>query len=92
MDENKIGAKDKAQKKSAKKEEVSSKITNWLYLLIFISNLMLNVDHGVIPAAIKDLKEHYDYGNLEIGIMGSLLYVGLTIGKLHLPFHYLNIP
>lgn len=42
---------------------------------------MINIDHGIIPASTKQLKEDLSLSNVDLGMLGSLVYLGLVIGK-----------
>ena len=44
-------------------------------------NLLINIDHGVIPAATTKLKDDLALDNSSLGLLGSVVYFGLTIGK-----------
>lgn len=44
---------------------------------------MINVDHGILPAATTVMKEDLDLTNVDLGILGSLVYLGLVLGKLN---------
>ncbi len=52
-----------------------------IYTLIFICNLLINIDHGSIPAATLNLKQDLNIDNVQLGILGSLVFLGLTFGK-----------
>ena len=43
---------------------------------------MVNVDHGILPAATSDLREDLGLTDVDIGLLGSLVYLGLVIGKI----------
>lgn len=42
---------------------------------------MVNVDHGIMPAATTELKEDLELNEIQLGILGSLVYLGLVLGK-----------
>ena len=52
-----------------------------VYGLIFFCNLLINVDHGTIPAATLSLKNDLGVDNVALGFLGSLVFLGLTLGK-----------
>ena len=55
----------------------------WIIFLIFlIINLLMNVYHGVVPAATEQLKEYLNLSDSELGLFGSLVFVGVIIGSL----------
>jgi hypothetical protein len=78
MDENeKEGLINEGEKKA-----VSRKLLNWIYGLFIASNIIMNLDHGIIPACLNTLKqEPYNYDSVKLGLLGTLLYVGLTFGN-----------
>lgn len=52
-----------------------------IYFIIFCCNLLINVDHGTIPAATVKLKTDLGIDNVALGFLGSLVFMGLTLGK-----------
>jgi MFS family permease len=42
---------------------------------------MVNFDHGIVPAAIQELKSDLKIDDLALGLLGSLVYLGLMIGS-----------
>jgi hypothetical protein len=42
---------------------------------------MLNVDHGIFPACTEEVREDIGLDNTAIGFMGSIVYLGLVVGK-----------
>jgi hypothetical protein len=50
--------------------------------------LLINVDHGVIPAGAIVIKESLRLNNTEYGSLGSVVFAGLTIGK---PLYYFTV-
>ena len=53
-----------------------------IFMLIFIINILINVDHGAIPAATTILKRENNLDNVSLGIIGSLVYLGLVMGAI----------
>lgn len=53
-----------------------------LFVILLISSLFVNLDHGVIPACTSDLKQELEVDDLFIGILGSLVFAGLMAGSL----------
>jgi hypothetical protein len=53
-----------------------------IFLLLFVINILINVDHGAIPAATKILKRDLMMDNISLGIIGSLVYLGLVFGAI----------
>jgi len=40
-----------------------------------------NVDHGALPGCFDQVKEKFHIDNLRFGILGSMVFAGLTIGS-----------
>ena len=53
-----------------------------IFILICIINILINFDHGAIPAGTKELKEAKNLSNMELGTIGSLVYLGLVLGSI----------
>lgn len=52
-----------------------------LFVIIFLTNLMVNMDHGILPASTEEVRKDIGLANTSIGIMGSIVYLGLVTGK-----------
>lgn len=48
---------------------------------MFFLDMLINVDHGALPAASVALKNDLNMGNVELGSLGSLVFLGLVIGS-----------
>jgi fucose permease len=53
-----------------------------IFLLIFYLNILVNIDHGAIPAATTVLKRELNLDNVALGTIGSIVYLGLVLGAL----------
>lgn len=53
-----------------------------IFVLLFFINMFSNFDHGAIPAATRTLKTQLRIQNFELGMLGSLIYLGLVLGAL----------
>lgn len=53
-----------------------------IFLLIFYLNILVNVDHGAIPAATTVLKRELNLNNVALGTIGSIVYLGLVLGAI----------
>jgi len=53
---------------------------NTVFMFVFFSNVFLNVDHGSLPGCSGQIKESLGMNNFEFGMLGSVVYGGLTIG------------
>ena len=55
----------------------------WLIFFIFIIiNLLMNYDHGTVPAATEQLRNYLNLSDSELGLFGSLVFIGVIIGSL----------
>ena len=53
---------------------------------------MINIDHGIMPAAASTLRLDLNTSDTELGLLGSYVFLGLVLGSLvAMPaFNYLN--
>lgn len=42
---------------------------------------MVNMDHGIFPASTEEVRRDIGIANTSLGIMGSIVYLGLVVGK-----------
>jgi sugar phosphate permease len=59
-----------------------SQVIYSVFTLLFVTNIMINVDHGSLPGCFNAIKEKLDVGNLGFGILGSIVFVGLIFGSI----------
>mmetsp|Transcript_17687 Transcript_17687/g.29897 ORF Transcript_17687/g.29897 Transcript_17687/m.29897 type:complete len:442 (+) Transcript_17687:459-1784(+) len=80
-----IGEKAEDLKKRLVEEEFykhyNEKTIHFIFILVFLSNVFINVDHGSLPGCSNDIKKDLNIGNLEFGTLGSVVYGGLTLGS-----------
>ena len=50
--------------------------------MILFLNLIINVDHGVMPAGAVTIKEYLGVSNTEYGLLGSIVFFGLVLGSM----------
>lgn len=53
-----------------------------IFWLIFTINLLNHLDHGSIAACTTNLMEELDLDHAQLGVVGSLVYLGLTLGAI----------
>ena len=53
-----------------------------IYLISTICNVIVNFDHGIIPACTFKLKEELQIDDLFLGVLGSMVFMGLMSGSL----------
>ena len=49
-----------------------------LFVFLCILQLVMNFDSGIVPASLRALKQEFDMTDTELGLLGSLVYVGLV--------------
>ena len=83
---NKGGRKrEKLTKESNPKEVVLSRKSRWvLFTLFFVIQIIMNMDHGTIPAATEEIRKDLDIDDDILGIFGSLVFFGNLIGTFYL--------
>ncbi|CAD8120620.1 unnamed protein product [Paramecium sonneborni] len=64
----------------------------WIFSLILSTNVLINLDHGIIPAATQQIEASLNLSAEELGYLGSLVYAGISLvglfgGKLFLHFN-----
>lgn len=61
-----------------------------IFILIFSISMLTNFDHGAIPAATTVLMEELHLNSMTLGIIGSILFLGLTFGASSAGFIFNN--
>ncbi|KRX08858.1 Major facilitator superfamily domain, general substrate transporter [Pseudocohnilembus persalinus] len=79
----------KAQKKQLQFEEDQKKL-GLIYAVILCTNVLVNFDHGIIPAATKQIKEDLNIDDVELGLLGSVVYAGLLGGSVAATYVFQN--
>ena len=59
---------------------LDSKRRFYVFLLLALTNILLNMDHGTIPAASNEIMEELKVEEAILGTFGSLVYLGNLIG------------
>ena len=59
----------------------SSNIRYSLFAIIFMSNVLINIDHGSLPGGQEGIKYKGNMNNWSFGVLGSVVYLGLTLGS-----------
>ena len=52
------------------------------FSVILFLNLIINIDHGVMPAGAITIKDYLGVSNTEYGLLGSVVFFGLVLGSL----------
>ena len=53
-----------------------------IYIVSLITNTFINFDHGIMPACTFKLKQELMIDDLFMGLLGSMVFMGLTSGSL----------
>ena len=53
-----------------------------LFLVIFFANMIMNIDHGALPACYEQLMIKLDINLFKYGILGSSVFLGLMVGSI----------
>ena len=61
--------------------QYSQRMINSLFIVIFISNVVINIDHGVLPACYQQIQAKLKMNELQYGILGSFVFGGLMLGS-----------
>ena len=67
-------------------DQFNRAVVNFLFLLVLFMNVLINVDHGVMPAGSIVIKEDIGVNNTEYGLLGSVVFFGLTLGSIGATF------
>ena len=71
-------------------EGLSKSYTYFLFFVILLVNMLINFDHGVMPAGAVEMKQDLVLTNTAFGWLGSVVFIGLTLGKCSNEFSSLN--
>lgn len=66
---------------SKKSIQLSRTMRKFIFLIFVFISIMINMDHGTIPAATAEIKKSLDLGDDVLGFFGSLVFLGNIIGK-----------
>lgn len=73
------------------KAHLNQGLVKLFFMFVVFANILVNVEHGCIPACTISLREIFD-DNTALGTLGSIVYVGLLIGSFVAPpiFHHMS--
>ena len=54
----------------------------FLYIVHMITNNVINLDHGIIPACSYQLKRELGIDDFYIGFLGSVVFLGIVFGSI----------
>ena len=59
----------------------NSNIIFLVFIVVFLSNIWCNVDHGTLPGGAGQIKQSLGLNDFKFGILGSVVYGGMTLGS-----------
>lgn len=62
--------------------QLSESLLNFVFCFVWFGNLIINLDHGSVPAATKVIKRDLSLDNAQLGKLGSVVFGGLVIGSM----------
>ena len=71
--------------RDSKKPLSSSKAKCIAFYMIFCY-LCMNLDNGAVPGSLKQIQEAFEYDDNQVGGLGSILYLGISLGTLAVLF------
>jgi len=48
---------------------------------VFLLDILINIDHGAVPAALSDISQDLNIVDTGMGLLGSLVFFGLVVGS-----------
>jgi MFS family permease len=66
-----------AQDPNAREQEIKL-----MFKVAWFTQILINLDHGIIPACTSELKKDLGLDEVGLGALGSLVYLGLICGSL----------
>ncbi|KAL4497176.1 hypothetical protein ABPG72_019496 [Tetrahymena utriculariae] len=89
--ENPQNEEEKDQDQEVEQPQQEKKGSKLVFFIICLSNILMNIDHGVVPAATQQIKEDFNIGDSQLGFLGSLVYFGIVsagfiAGKVYMKF------
>ena len=46
---------------------------------MILTNILINLDHGILPACTTQMEAHFSMNETELGFLGSIVYLGISI-------------
>jgi MFS family permease len=50
-----------------------------LFVFMHLLNMLINMDHGIVPAATVAIRKTFDIGEQELGMLGSAVFLGIVV-------------
>jgi len=82
----------KNNRKPKEKDFILLRSVRWFLFIIFILlQILMNVDHGTIPAATTEIRKDLKIDDDTLGVFGSLVFLGNLIGIFFNLIRFINI-
>lgn len=66
--------------------DFSPTMVQLVFAYVFFLDVLINVDHGAVPAALADISEALEMDQTAMGVMGSMVFFGLFVGSISASF------
>lgn len=63
------------------KPKFTRKARIFIFIILVFVNILVNMDHGTVPAANDEIQRDLDINETILGLFGSLVFFGNLIGK-----------
>ena len=50
-----------------------------IFTLMILTNILINLDHGILPACTTQMQTDFGMDQAELGILGSIVYLGISV-------------
>lgn len=52
-----------------------------IFLVIFLANIFVNIDHGALPGCYKEVAIKLNMNEFQYGLLASFVFLGLCMGS-----------
>ena len=60
---------------------ILSRNVRWfIFIILLLISIMINMDHGTIPAATSEIKKSLNQADDVLGLFGSMVFLGNILG------------
>ena len=67
---------------SNKRQSEKEKHLKHIFIFACFTTILINLDHGIMPASTREIRIDLNIDELDLGLLGSLVYGGLMLGSL----------
>lgn len=61
-----------------------------VFICALVCNTVVNFDHGILPASLISIREELNLTDFFLGVLGSIIFLGLTAGSLVAGYLFTN--